>query len=182
MASEADKPRSLFPGGPIAWETSVSPAGRLRIPVQIVDEIVWLKDMPRGEPCDCIARIGRQKQLILAKSIPTGVENSVGKFINRQEPIDEEDGLEIAMDLLQYAASMWPVRLSSEHKTRRRELTLPRGARLIKVAPSSREPAVVLAFRSRLEVWRHDLWMDAIAIFEANRPDRLAEFAEHFGE
>jgi hypothetical protein len=62
------------------------------------------------------------------------------------------------MDYAKVATTVWPIVLSAERKTLRRELTLPKGARALGFAPNENQNAIIFAFGRRLEIWRTELW------------------------
>ena len=63
------------------------------------------------------------------------------------------------VEYARYAASTWPVSISWEAKARRYTFTLPEGARMLRLAPSRGERAVVFAVGEILEVWPADEWV-----------------------
>lgn len=187
MNGDTDKtPQSLFPGGPLKWETTVAPSGRLRLPVQVLEAVSWLRIATRGKPLDCIGQIGPQRQLVLTKQSTSQPADLVTRLITRGLPEGEEDA-ELYLEFARATASVWKITLSGEISRRRRELMLPRGARLIGLVPTGSSvvgdtTAVVFAFQSRLEIWRHERWITAVAEFLAQRMDKLAALEDLFDD
>jgi hypothetical protein len=176
-----NNPRKPFPGGPLGWETIVSSSGRIRLPVQIIEYVGWLRTAPAGSALNCVGQVGSKRQLLLMPTMPVDM-HELGEKIAGSTNTDGEELEESVLEFARHAASMWSITLSGEHKKRRREFTLPRGARLIGVAPKAGEPAVIFAFASRLEVWRHEAWVDALAEFETNRADKMVTLTELFDD
>jgi hypothetical protein len=187
MSGDTDKsPQPLFPGGPLQWVTTVAPSGRLRLPVQVLEVVSWLRTATRGKPFDCIGQIGPQRQLVLTKQGTDQPSDIARRLIARGLPEGEEDA-EPYLEFARAIASVWKVTLSGEISRHRRELMLPRGARLLGLVPTGNaavrdQTAVVFALQSRLEIWRHEEWVTAVAEFQAQRMDKLAVLEDLFDD
>lgn len=144
---------------PIIHATSADDVGRIRLNAAVLDAVGWLRDLKSSAPIDCVIRLGPQRQLVITPA----------------DLIDEPtlSSLEtVGYEIARYLASRWEVRLSAEPTKRRREFTLPRELRLLKVAPAPNEAAVVFAFGDRLEIWHGESWLAHVTEIEKRRESR----------
>jgi hypothetical protein len=175
MKAAEDTKAFGFPQGFISWESVVGHGGRMYVPFRVLNRVDWLRDVPRDEAVDCFARVGPFQQLIFFPKLPddlAGIAKTVAGGSDEQLEHPE------TLDLVQYASSFWRLRLSSATSNKRREFTIPRGARTIGGAPHPGEGSVFFAAKSRLELWRGARWLERMAGIDAGRADRIAAVQE----
>lgn len=165
-----------FPKGFVSWESVIGPEGRMYVPFRVLDRVDWLRDRPRGEGVDCFARVGPFRQLIIFQTLPADLDRIANMVAGGSDGLLEHPE---TLELAQYASSFWRLRLSSAAASKRREFTIPRGARTIGAAPNPGEGSVIFAAKSRLELWRGTAWLDLIAGIDAARTDKIASVNEY---
>lgn len=159
-------------------ETLVAANGRLRLTGEIVSTVDWLRNAPLGVPLEAVMRIGADRQLILTPAAPAEMTEFQAKLRETETTISEKQ----LLDFARVAASVWSVTLSAEHRTKRRELILPRGARLLKIAPDVGEGAIIFALGAQIEIWRSELWVAFVSDWEKQREQNLAALSDLLGE
>jgi hypothetical protein len=168
--------------GPISATTTVEEKHRLRIPWDVLQRVIWLRNAPPGVPFKCIGRPGIEGQLLLEPADQVKPDPLFQEFVAEfgAAPATADDQSRL-MDYARASTNVWPIVLSSERKTKRREMTIPKGPRDIGLAPGEPESAVIFAFGNRLEIWRAPMWRErglAYMRLRAEDEDRDAELLQ----
>lgn len=156
MTRRGSRAGSSDPNGPRSWVLTVDKQHRLRLREEVASVVPWLPT--DAGTIECLAMVGPAGGLVVSPAdLPKEHAEVIIQLRSRQ--IGRQQVGSRIVEYARYAAATWPVPISWEAKARRYTLTLPEGARKLKLAPNRGERAVVFAAGEVLEVWRADEWV-----------------------
>ena len=137
-----------------AWFLTVEKQHRLRISRDAGLVVSWLD--ASSDRIECVAAVGPAGGICIgpASSIEPLRRSIVTNLGGRSATPRESGSAWVAVE--RYLATSWALSVSVE--ATRFSLTLPKGARKLRLAPSWGETAVVFATEAIVEVWPREAW------------------------
>ena len=133
----------------------VEAQNRVRLPRDVVAAVSWLREASASVECLAIT-LGSSGGLLICPE--TAMPRHLEVLTKLQDrPITVGDTTSRIVECARMIATRWNVVVSWEK--RRFSLALPRGARDLKVAPSTGQTAFVFAAGEILEVWPGEEWV-----------------------